>query len=886
MAAFKVTDKTTGEAFTIPADELDQFQDPVLYVVEPLRGANVADPEGRPTALSPEETLARAQAGDLNALPPGVVADATSPDVLPEPDDGLGKAVAFGAGVYEAIPFVGGIVSDALYGDQFSLEAKETYSGYYTGGFATGTGLMVAGLGVSGLSPAAGTGTLAKIGIAGAENAVWGAGLAVNDAYLARNKPGMTAEAMLWNVGKAGIRDFFIGAGLGAVGVGAAKAYRSLKPSASARTASAYMDNMANMYDEAGKSADFLSEVGQRGRDAAELVMAQADNPAPWQKLVSEYDTLVNSGKLTNKKFRSWLKAVGRQADESGLGGQFSIGLARSLDDDVAALYATGSLPLDASYDVARSAAIGLRAHDPAYDMYRHIAVQRAAGLTDPDVVLAKWGPKPNEIGLLHRGYPLEAQIAEMQVTKAPVAEKLIAAQSSPRAAQMYLDMAKEHHQAIASIATELKTSVGRLIPRADVGADAAIVFAPSYAASSMPKFTPLGDSVRANMRQAYRESKSWGRQVGGDVARRRFGAATDDVDELLWGSKSTQVEDVVPKGGFRDYLPKGASEWAMAGAGVAGAATGNPALAAVGGVGLVKRLLKLHARDFMLKRYPSSGVGRLAAADAASKFVGNMFESGPSKATQGASAIVKRVGDWLRQVAPSVRRVQARGASELLQLWDDDPKDPQALFEKRREEVLSMSQTQGGVEAAQRLMGGAYGGAHPQLVEAMGTKLQAIADFLAQRLPPEQSKPLLGTVAKVPHSMEDISTWARYWGYAMDPSTIVDELEAGIVTPEAGEVMQNLYPEMRELMLAALAGDEEDPPAMTAQKALELAYVGIDIGDPVWAQVADFQATHAQAAQAQAEQLNRQRSLKLRADLQAQMTPADRMATDLKRNA
>src|SRR5690606_14863852 len=93
-----------------------------------------------------------------------------------------------------------------------------------------------------------------------------------------------------------------------------------------------------------------------------------------------------------------------------------------------------------------------------------------------------------------------------------------------------------------------------------------------------------------------------------------------------------------------------------------------------------------------------------------------------------------------------------------------------------------------------------------PQTATALAAKAAKAAQFLQSKAPRNDMGPTLQ-----PHLQEDrwkptphqASKFSRYWAAAMQPMSVLQDIEAGVLSPEAVETIRVLYPEMLDLIVA-----------------------------------------------------------------------------------
>jgi hypothetical protein len=85
-----------------------------------------------------------------------------------------------------------------------------------------------------------------------------------------------------------------------------------------------------------------------------------------------------------------------------------------------------------------------------------------------------------------------------------------------------------------------------------------------------------------------------------------------------------------------------------------------------------------------------------------------------------------------------------------------------------------------------------------PALQSALQTKGMQAANFLIEKMPkrPEVNN-VFGTAPKYKPSDQELSKWNRYVRAVDNPMTILDDLNAGILTPESVEAVRTIYPDI-----------------------------------------------------------------------------------------
>lgn len=98
--------------------------------------------------------------------------------------------------------------------------------------------------------------------------------------------------------------------------------------------------------------------------------------------------------------------------------------------------------------------------------------------------------------------------------------------------------------------------------------------------------------------------------------------------------------------------------------------------------------------------------------------------------------------------------------------------------------------------------IGGMEGDA-PNTSTALAGKAAAAVQFLASKAPRPSGvtlQPQLDNERWMP-SRAEAAKFSRYWAAVMDPLSIIDELEAGVLSSEAVEALRAVYPELLELI-------------------------------------------------------------------------------------
>jgi hypothetical protein len=178
-------------------------------------------------------------------------------------------------------------------------------------------------------------------------------------------------------------------------------------------------------------------------------------------------------------------------------------------------------------------------------------------------------------------------------------------------------------------------------------------------------------------------------------------------------------------------------------------------------------------------------------------------------------------------------RPVIVAGTVAVLQspLFDDAPKrriktapveeETAALYQRRIDELTYAAQNEDAVRAKVRERAPVT---DPDLQEAIENAALRKLRFLLDKAPQDPTTPSLFPKRTTwEPSPASLAIWARYVRAAEDPVSVLEDLRAGAVTPEAAEALRVVYPEMfsevqQRLLERAPAIQQEMPYGMRLQ--------------------------------------------------------------------
>jgi hypothetical protein len=118
---------------------------------------------------------------------------------------------------------------------------------------------------------------------------------------------------------------------------------------------------------------------------------------------------------------------------------------------------------------------------------------------------------------------------------------------------------------------------------------------------------------------------------------------------------------------------------------------------------------------------------------------------------------------------------------------------------------------------------------ATPKLARAMAAKTAETVTYLYGKLPKRPPQPTLTPLAQdwAP-SMAEVSKFARTYTAAMDPLSVLDDLERGTITREAVDAIRQLYPDLHQKMLTKIqeqVGSRTEPLDYTDRVQLSILF-------------------------------------------------------------
>lgn len=269
-------------------------------------------------------------------------------------------------------------------------------------------------------------------------------------------------------------------------------------------------------------------------------------------------------------------------------------------------------------------------------------------------------------------------------------------------------------------------------------------------------------------------------------------------ISDLAGELKSPRLEQIAAA---RDTLATRGTEKSlaekMAGGSVFSAVTGGLSALPIPGAGFLAPMLGAKAASFVGEKvFGRLGAAMSAGEARAANAISKVFEAG----ARGAKASPPLASRVLGSVAFAPPRTTPKDAGPAPRERLPD------VFRRRADELREQVATgptgapmvRPEVRARIASTFDGIGAIHPQLADRMETLAVKRLEFLASKLP---KRPDLGVMSMGPDHWQpsdmEMRRWARFVAAAEDPDGILERVSTGQVSPEDGEVMRELYPEM-----------------------------------------------------------------------------------------
>jgi hypothetical protein len=246
---------------------------------------------------------------------------------------------------------------------------------------------------------------------------------------------------------------------------------------------------------------------------------------------------------------------------------------------------------------------------------------------------------------------------------------------------------------------------------------------------------------------------------------------------------------------------------------GIVGAAMGHPAAGALVG-GMANKFGRIYGNRYlsegaeMLAKWLASPAARtplndagILATEQAQKFFGDRLDE-VAPVLAGESRLA-RAFDMLEPAALS-------SVTEFLRLYQGDKESTHAervaKFRTLADELTSLSSDPTKMQAAVETAIKPYAGDAPNVAMAYGGKLANAVGYLQATMPKRRDipGPFSPKTEWAPNDTE-MATWARAWGAALDPVTLVQHAADGKLTSKDVEALGAMYPKLKQRIVKAV---------------------------------------------------------------------------------
>jgi hypothetical protein len=270
--------------------------------------------------------------------------------------------------------------------------------------------------------------------------------------------------------------------------------------------------------------------------------------------------------------------------------------------------------------------------------------------------------------------------------------------------------------------------------------------------------------------------------KVGAEFAA-RWANANAEFRAADWLAKATE-KGAAREAGNRVF---GLSEQAgaLAGALVGGGGLGGLALSAVGAWG-----------NHLIKKYGA----QLARAASRGELVGQVSRHVDQLLGERVGALVGGGRNALAAMRPATPLALVSGKAT------DKREEPRKVYEAKSKAVTAFLANPG-----PKLQAATAGleGARPEVRQAVEATVMRGAEFLASKMP-RQPPPPAGLpphlAPRQPLSPAEASTWNRYERAVNDPLSVLEDAKRGVLTAEAVEAVQAVYPSIYRALQAQVA--------------------------------------------------------------------------------
>lgn len=273
----------------------------------------------------------------------------------------------------------------------------------------------------------------------------------------------------------------------------------------------------------------------------------------------------------------------------------------------------------------------------------------------------------------------------------------------------------------------------------------------------------------------------------------------------------------------FRNYLGDAFSVGKDIATGAAiGGATAGPVGAVIGGlagaVGTQKNLI----RDIGIQKMLSAAVRE---GDHSTDLLIQKLST--------IEKIIHRTNAQVKTVASGIVRVNARTVDVLpgigTVLMNKEDKDKK--FKKIEKEMDETNNMETYLEKVDKSTASLYSAA-PALSTSLQMSMARSTSFLKEKLPKPQK--LAALSPEIKPSDAEINKFFRYYDIVENPILVLKQVHAGVLTPEAMETMETVYPaflqEMRQVLMEKISGTKDADKIPYQTKVMLSAFLDMDL--------------------------------------------------------
>lgn len=185
--------------------------------------------------------------------------------------------------------------------------------------------------------------------------------------------------------------------------------------------------------------------------------------------------------------------------------------------------------------------------------------------------------------------------------------------------------------------------------------------------------------------------------------------------------------------------------------------------------------------------------------------------------------AVESRIARGVAAIATEAPRV-ARGEvmAGIAHIFGDDPAEARKKYDKRAEQIRTLASDPDKMSAAMDAHTSGLQEHAPQTAQALGVTMTRAVSFLASKLPPSiRPGPL---EEPLPPTKSQLSVYHRYQEAVQNPLGVLRQAQAGMLTPEAIEALQTVYPPLYDKIKSEVVGYLATKPKLPYKSKLMLS--------------------------------------------------------------